>query len=105
MVRREGPRPPSEEQLLGTQHARQFPPHRQEHLGLDGQDHDVGRGDSLGVGAGGPNPVLGIEDLAAFRSRVAGDDARRSQALPGEQAGDHGFGHHAGADGGDGGFA
>jgi hypothetical protein len=86
-----------DDELLGPQRGRDLPTHLAEHLGLDGQHDHVGRLDSLAVRGGRTDAVAVGELLTPLGTRLAGDDLGSRELLADKQAGDHRFGHHAGA--------
>ena len=69
-----------------------------QHLRLHGQHHDVGARHRLRVARHHGDPVPGGEQVAPVAARMRGDQPGRGHGLVRQQAGDHGLGHHAGAD-------
>ncbi len=102
---RRGPGDDADHELPAAQHGCQLPPHAPEHLRLDGQDHDVGALDGLHVRLDGLDAMDPAELLPPLGARVARDDPLRPDLFTLEQARDHGLGHDARADRGDGAVA
>ncbi len=73
-----------------------------QHLRLDRQHDDIGVFDRRRVLLDGTHTVRAHQLVAPLEARVAGDDLLGADELGAQQAGDHGFGHDARADGRDG---
>ncbi len=70
--------------------------------GLMRQHDDVGVGDGVLVAGRDPDAVVALQGVSPVGPRMAGHDLIRRDLAAAKQAGDHGLGHDARADGGDG---